>query len=94
MERLLEVRDLEVSFRTYGGEVQAVRGVSFDVDYGESVAVVGESACGKTVTAQSLMNLMEPPLILPGGTGIRLIRDWAVTVLPQADSPTTATDSP
>ena len=69
MERLLEVRDLEVSFRTYGGEVQAVRGVSFDVDYGESVAVVGESACGKTVTAQSLMSLIPvPPGKIRGGS--------------------------
>jgi len=69
MERLLEVRDLEVSFRTYGGEVQAVRGVSFDVDYGESVAVVGESACGKTVTAQSLMSLIPvPPGRIRGGS--------------------------
>ena len=68
MERLLEVRDLEVSFRTYGGEVQAVRGVSFDVDHGESVAIVGESACGKTVTAQSLMSLIPvPPGKIRGG---------------------------
>ncbi|MEA4882318.1 MAG: ABC transporter ATP-binding protein [Clostridia bacterium] len=71
MERLLEVRDLEVSFRTYGGEVRAVRGVSFDVDCGESVAIVGESACGKTVTAQTLMSLIPIP---PGKIGAGSIR--------------------
>jgi len=71
MERLLEVRGLEVSFRTYGGEVQAVRGVSFDVDYGESVAIVGESACGKTVTAQSLMSLIPAPPGKIGGGSIK-----------------------
>jgi oligopeptide transport system ATP-binding protein len=61
VENLLEVRDLHVSFDTYGGAVKAVRGVSFDVKKGECVAIVGESGCGKSVTAQSLMKLIPMP---------------------------------
>ncbi|NPV69278.1 MAG: ABC transporter ATP-binding protein [Firmicutes bacterium] len=60
-ETLLSVRDLEVVFRTYTGVVQAVRGVSFDVHKGEVVAIVGESGCGKTVTALSIMRLIQTP---------------------------------
>lgn len=69
MESLLEVHDLHVSFDTYQGEVQAVRGVSFDVKKGETVAIVGESGCGKSVTAQSLMRLIStPPSRIKSGT--------------------------
>lgn len=54
-EKLLEVKNLRVSYHTYAGEVQSVRGVSFTVNKGETVAVVGESGCGKSVTAKSIM---------------------------------------
>lgn len=60
-EKLLEVKDLRVSYHTYAGEVQSVRGVSFDVNRGETVAVVGESGCGKSVTAKSIMRLIQTP---------------------------------
>lgn len=58
---LMDVKDLRVSFDTYAGEVQAVRGVSFYVNKGEAVAIVGESGCGKSVTAQSTMQLIPMP---------------------------------
>lgn len=61
MTNLLEVKDLAVSFFTYAGEVQALRKVSFHVSKGEVVAIVGESGCGKSVTAQSIMRLIPVP---------------------------------
>ena len=54
---LLEIKNLEVSFRTYGGTVQAVRGVSWYLDKKETIAIVGESGCGKTVSVQTIMGL-------------------------------------
>lgn len=61
MEKVLEVKDLHVTFTTYGGEVQAVRGVTFDLYKGETLAIVGESGCGKSVTSQSIMRLIPSP---------------------------------
>ena len=63
MGSLLQVRDLRTSFFTSDGEVRAVDGVTFDIEDGETVGLVGESGCGKSVTALSIMRL------LPKGTG-------------------------
>ncbi len=70
-EPLLQVENLQVSFFLTQGEVPAVRGLSFSVDPGEAVGVVGESGCGKSVTALSLLGLVPPPGRIKGGS-IRL----------------------
>lgn len=54
---LLDVQDLAFSFHTYAGEVQAVRGVSFQIGRGKCLGLVGESGCGKSVTAKSIVRL-------------------------------------
>lgn len=61
MEKMLQIKNLHVQFSTYGGRVQAVRGVSFDLHKGETLAIVGESGCGKSVTSQSIMRLIPTP---------------------------------
>ncbi|HBM75932.1 MAG TPA: peptide ABC transporter ATP-binding protein [Clostridiaceae bacterium] len=74
MSKLLEVQNLRVSYHTYAGEVQSVRGVSFSLEKGETLAIVGESGCGKTVTSKSIMGLIQTP---PGEVkkGSRIIFD-------------------
>lgn len=67
-KKILEVKDLSFSFHTYGGIVQAVRDVNFDLHEGEILGIVGESGCGKSVTAQSILKLNpEPPGFFAGG---------------------------
>lgn len=58
MEKILQVDNLDVSFRTYGGEVNVLRGISFDLYKGETLAIVGESGSGKSVTAKTIMKLL------------------------------------
>ena len=69
MAKLLEVRNLTTQFFTSAGTVQAVDEISFDIDEGETVAVVGESGCGKSVSALSILRLIPwPPGKIVGGT--------------------------
>ena len=56
--KLLEVRDLQVSFFTPAGEVKAVNGISYDVNYNEVMGIVGESGSGKSVEAYSVIGLL------------------------------------
>ncbi|MFA9557561.1 ABC transporter ATP-binding protein [Evansella sp. AB-rgal1] len=68
-QTILDVNNLHVSFQTRNGEVQAVRGVNFSLKEGETLAIVGESGCGKSVTAQSIMRLIPtPPGVIKEGS--------------------------
>jgi oligopeptide/dipeptide ABC transporter ATP-binding protein len=64
--RLLEIEDLRVEFRTHAGLVKAVDGISYGVEQGETVAIVGESGCGKSMSALAVMGLVPCP---PGRVG-------------------------
>lgn len=67
-QQLLEVRDLYVQFATEGGTVEAVNGVSFGLDRGETLAVLGESGSGKSVSAAAIMDIIDsPPGKITGG---------------------------
>src|SRR5215510_13090465 len=67
-EPLLAIRDLVTEFRTDRGVVRAVDGVSFEVAPRSTLGVVGESGCGKSVTALSIMRLIAAPGRIAGGT--------------------------
>jgi peptide/nickel transport system ATP-binding protein len=69
-EPLLQLRDLKTFFYSQGAVARAVDGVSFDVASGESLGVVGESGCGKSVTALSILRLIRPPGRIEGGSEI------------------------
>ena len=57
-EKILEVRDLNISFKTDSGTVNAIRGVNLDLYRGETIAIVGESGSGKSVTTKAIMGIM------------------------------------
>jgi peptide/nickel transport system ATP-binding protein/oligopeptide transport system ATP-binding protein len=78
---VLEVRDLEVTFATERGVVRAADGVSFDLTAGRTLGLVGESGCGKSVTALSLLRLVPPPGRIEGG---RVLLD-GTDILPLAE---------
>jgi oligopeptide transport system ATP-binding protein len=68
MDKILDIKNLQISFKTFFGEVEAVRNISFHVNKKETVAIVGESGCGKSVTASSIMQLLPmPPAFFKGG---------------------------
>ncbi|MEA4894518.1 MAG: ABC transporter ATP-binding protein [Oscillospiraceae bacterium] len=67
-KKLLEIKDLKVSFFTPAGEVKAVGGISYDLGYGEVMGIVGESGSGKSVEAYSIMGLLQSPGKVIGGS--------------------------
>jgi peptide/nickel transport system ATP-binding protein len=66
-EPLLEVRDLRVAFEVQEGTVRAVDGLSYSIRRGRTLGIVGESGCGKTVTAQAILGIVPPPGHIVGG---------------------------
>jgi len=67
-DALLQVRDLHTYFPTGRGTVKAIEGISFEVNAGEILGIVGESGCGKSVTALSIVRLLQPPGQIVSGT--------------------------
>jgi len=67
MDKILEVKDLKISFRTQGGTVKAVRDISFDLERGKTLAIVGESGSGKSVTSKAILGILAGNAIIEGG---------------------------
>ena len=67
MDKILEVKNLKISFRTSGGTVKAVRDISFDLERGRTVAIVGESGSGKSVTSKAILGILAGNSIVEGG---------------------------
>ena len=67
MEKILEVKNLKISFRTSSGTVKAVRDISFDLEKGRTLAIVGESGSGKSVTSKAILGILAGNSIVEGG---------------------------
>lgn len=67
-QNILEVKDLQISFRTNNGKVQAVRDISFDLKKGETLCIVGESGSGKSVTSRAILGILAGNSIVEGGS--------------------------
>ena len=67
MDKILEVKNLKISFRTQGGTVKAVRDISFDLERGKTLAIVGESGSGKSVTSKAVLGILAGNSITEGG---------------------------
>jgi peptide/nickel transport system ATP-binding protein len=90
-ERLVEIRDLKTYFFLREGTVRALDGVSFEINRGESLGVVGESGCGKSVTAQALLRIVPQPGKIVGGE-ITLYRQRPANGQPAATEAVRLTD--
>ena len=67
MDKILQVKDLKISFRTSGGILKAVRNISFDLERGKTLAIVGESGSGKSVTSKAVLGILAGNSIVEGG---------------------------
>ena len=81
MENLLTIQDLRVRFYTYEGVVKAIEGVNLGVRKGETLGVVGETGCGKTVTGLSVLVLVPPPGKIESGKTLFKSRDGTIDLL-------------
>lgn len=63
-ERILKIRDLNISFKIEGKKVNAIRGVNLDLYKGETIAIVGESGSGKSVTTKAIMGILAKMVVL------------------------------
>lgn len=67
MEKILEIKNLQTFFYTDDGVAKAVNGIDFEIERGETLGIVGESGCGKSVTSMSILRLVSPPGRIVGG---------------------------
>ena len=68
MSSLLEVKDLRVHYKVYGGVLKVLDGVNLYIDKGEKVGIVGETGCGKTTTMKAILRILPtPPARIPSG---------------------------
>ena len=79
-EKVLDINNLDISFNTYAGEVKAVRGVSFEVYEGESLALVGESGCGKTVTSKAILQILPSTAVVKKDSSINYCGEEVLTM--------------
>ena len=92
-ETILKVEDLKTSFMTSSGEVQAVRGVSFEVHKGEILGIVGESGSGKSITSMSILRLLADTARIKNGkiefegTDLTKVSDKQMREIPARRSP-------
>src|SRR4030065_1705739 len=66
-DALLDIRDLHVTYRVYGGELKVLNGVNFRVGFGEKVGLVGETGCGKTTTVKAVLRILPRLARIPQG---------------------------
>ena len=67
MDKILEVKNLKISFRTQSGILRAVRDISFDLERGKTLAIVGESGSGKSVTSKAILGILAGNSVIEGG---------------------------